>query len=73
MDLLRFILRDVVETMDAEVKAEAERNLRGDAQRFLDALDADSQEGMWFDAFAEGFPSRLHAAMAYVKDLQRPR
>jgi hypothetical protein len=69
MRLLRHILHDVVATMDAE----AERDLRGEAQRFLGSLDADSQEGMWFEAFAEGFPSRLAAAVAYVKDMKSPK
>lgn len=64
--LLRWILRDVVEAMDAE----AERDLREEARRFLGALDGDSQEGMWFEAFAEGFPSPLDAAVAYVKDMK---
>ena len=73
MDLLRFILRDVVQSMDAEVKAESERHLRDQARAFLQSLDADSQEGMWFDAFAESFPSRLEAAVAYVRDVKRAR
>jgi len=60
MDLLRWVLRDVVEEMDAD-----------EARRFLDALDGESQEGMWFEAFAEGFPSRLDAAVAYVRDMKR--
>ena len=69
MRLLRSILRDVVQTMDAE----AERDLRDDARRFLGSLDGDSQEGMWFEAFAEGFPSRLDAAIAYVRDMKSPK
>jgi hypothetical protein len=64
LSLLRWVLRDVVETMDAE----AERDLRDEARSFLASLDVDSQEGMWFEAFAEGFPSRLDAAVVYVKD-----
>lgn len=66
IDRLRWILHDVVATMDAET----ERDLRGEAGRFLASLDVESQEGMWFDAFAEGFPSRLDAALAYVKDMK---
>ena len=66
MDLLRWVLRDVVAKMDAE----SARDLREEAQRFLGALDVESQEGMWFDAFAEGFPSRLDAAVVYVRDIK---
>ena len=69
MDLLRWVLHDVVKTMDAE----SERDLRDEARRFLGALDVESQEGMWFEAFAEGFPSRLDAAVVYVKDMKRHR
>ena len=69
MELLRWILRDVVETMGAE----AEHDFRDEARRFLGSLDVDSQEGMWFEAFAEGFPSRLDAAVVYVKDMKRRR
>jgi hypothetical protein len=50
-----------------EVRAEVDREAREQARRFLAALDPESSEGMWFDAFAEGFATRLDAAVAYVR------
>ena len=40
-----------------------------EARRFLRELDPDSQEGLWFDAVAEAYPSRLEAAIAYVREV----
>ncbi len=54
------MLADVRQSFDAE----RER----DARRFLEALDPSSQEGMWFDAFAASFRSRLDAALAYLEE-----
>ncbi len=72
MDLLRSILRDVVAELDARDAAAASAGLRSRAARFLEKLDPDSQEGMWFEAFAEGYADRMAAAMAYVRGMNEP-
>ena len=60
-------VRDVVERRH-------ERDLREKAQRMLDELDPESQEGLWFEAFAELFSSRFDAAVAYTTfTLEHPR
>ena len=62
MDLFD-LARDVV----AELEREEEARFTEEARRFLRDLVPDSQEGMWFDAIAGSYPSRLAAAIAYVK------
>jgi hypothetical protein len=58
---------DGFERMLGEIRADVDHVSREEAQRFLAKLDPDSSEGMWFDAFAQGFPTRLDAAVAYVR------
>ncbi|HVH41843.1 MAG TPA: hypothetical protein VM925_05850 [Labilithrix sp.] len=55
---------------EAERVRRARSNELAEARRFLQELDPDSQEGLWFDAVAEGYPSRLEAAVAYVRDVK---
>ncbi len=62
---------DLLAALRAEVTEVEERDERERAQQFLAALDPESSEGMWFDAVAETFPSRLAAAIAYVRDVKR--
>ncbi len=40
------------------------------AKQWLDQLEAYSEEGMWFEQFAESYPSRLDAAIDYLKALK---
>jgi hypothetical protein len=58
---------DPLDAMLDAVRAEVEMGAREEARRFLAKLDRDSSEGMWFDAFAQSFPSRLDAAVAYLR------
>ena len=67
MDVLRFILRDVASVFALD----EQRALEQEARQFLKDLDSDSQEGMWFEAFAERFESRFAAALMYVRDVKR--
>lgn len=55
-----------LERMLTDVRLGFDRELERDARRFLATLDPSSQDGMWFEAFAESFPSRLAAAIAYL-------
>lgn len=64
---LQKMLRDAV----AELDRETLQDQRQAARAFLKDLDPHSQEGMWFDAMAERFPSRLEAAVAYLRDVKR--
>jgi len=64
---LQKMLRDAV----AELDRETEKDQRVAAETFLRNLDPESQEGMWFDAMASQFPSRLAAAVAYLRDVKR--
>ncbi|MFO0734963.1 MAG: hypothetical protein U0270_03755 [Labilithrix sp.] len=64
---LQKMLRDAV----AELDRETELDQRQAARAFLRNLDPGSQEGMWFEALAERFPSRLEAAVAYLRDVKR--
>jgi hypothetical protein len=53
-----------------EVEAVSTRDVERRARHFLAALDPDSVEGMWFEALAEGFPTRLEAAIVYLRDVK---
>lgn len=64
---LQKMLRDAI----AELDRESEPDRRRAARAFLRDLDPGSQEGMWFEAVAERFPSRLDAALAYLRDVKR--
>jgi hypothetical protein len=58
--------RKMLSDIRDELAEDRTRDLEAEARRFLAALDPDSSEGMWFDAVAASFPSRLEAAIAYV-------
>jgi hypothetical protein len=51
----------------AEIKAQGLAALRGEAQAWLKTLDPFSSEGLWFERFAEGYPSKIDAAMGYLQ------
>jgi hypothetical protein len=67
MNLFSKMLDDILGEVAAADAREAERR----ARRFLATLDPDSTEGMWFDALAERFPTRLQAAIVYVRDVKQ--
>jgi hypothetical protein len=58
----------------AEIRGELETAERArDVERaraFLRALDPESSEGMWFDAMVDRYPTRLDAAIAYVREVK---
>jgi hypothetical protein len=72
MDRLRTLLAHAVAELEPHAsQARAPENLDVAARRFLKTLDPDSQEGMWFAALAEGYPSPLEAAKVYLRDVKR--
>ena len=72
-------LEAMLDGVRQEVAQEDERSLHAEAQRILDGLDPESQEALWFEAFAGSFSSRFEAAVAYARevvlgnDSHRPR
>ena len=63
MDRYTNMLTQVCAELDVAERTEREAK----ARRFLARLDPHSTEGMWFEAVAGSFPSRLDAAIAYVE------
>ena len=51
-------------------KQEQRKQIRQKAEQWLQNLDPISNEGMWFDEFAETYNSRLDAAMDYLMALE---
>jgi hypothetical protein len=51
----------------AEIEAQKIEALRKQAQDWLDKLDPYSPEGLWFERFAETYPSKLEAAIEYYE------
>jgi predicted ribosome quality control (RQC) complex YloA/Tae2 family protein len=49
-----------------EIKLKQKEALKKQAQVWLEQLEPLSQEGLWFEQFAEGYPSKLEAAIAYI-------
>jgi len=52
----------------AKIKAQEIAALRKPAQEWLEKLDPFSSEGLWFERFAEGYPSKLEAAIEYLQN-----
>lgn len=50
-----------------QIRKEKQAQLRGQAQEWLKSLDPLSDEGFWFEQFAEKYPNRLDAAIAYLE------
>lgn len=48
-------------------KAKQREALKQQAQNWLDKLDPFSSEGLWFERFAESYPSKLEAAIEYLQ------
>lgn len=41
--------------------------LKNQAQEWLEKLEPLSQEGLWFESFAQNYPSKLEAAIEYLQ------
>ncbi|MBW4644029.1 MAG: hypothetical protein KME23_13755 [Goleter apudmare HA4340-LM2] len=77
-----FIERDQAEELKKQQELEQERirqeqlkakqleALTNQAKAWLDQLDSFSPEGLWFERFAEGYPSKLAAAIEYLQTNQ---
>lgn len=50
-----------------QLKAKQLEAIKNQAQEWLEKLDPFSPEGFWFERFAEGYPSKLEAAVEYLK------
>ncbi|MBW4633202.1 MAG: hypothetical protein KME30_15280 [Iphinoe sp. HA4291-MV1] len=50
-----------------QLKAKKLEELKNQAKDWLDKLDPFSSEGFWFERFAEGYPSKLEAAIEYLQ------
>jgi hypothetical protein len=51
----------------AEIKSQRLAALQAEAEAWLKKLDPFSSEGLWFERFAETYPSKLEAAMEYLQ------
>ncbi|MEH2041664.1 salt stress protein, Slr1339 family [Nostoc sp.] len=50
-----------------QLKAKQVEGLKVQAKEWLTKLDPLSSEGLWFERFAESYPSKLEAAIEYLK------
>ncbi|MGD1912314.1 MAG: salt stress protein, Slr1339 family [Rivularia sp. (in: cyanobacteria)] len=48
-----------------EIQVEA---LKNKAKEWLEKLEPLSQEGLWFESFAQNYPSKLEAAIEYLQE-----
>jgi hypothetical protein len=51
----------------AQIKAKQLETLKHRAKEWLGKLDPFSPEGLWFERFAENYPSKLEAAIEYLQ------
>jgi len=51
-----------------KIKAQQLEVLQKQAQEWLEKLDPFSPEGLWFERFAEAYPSKLAAAVEYLQN-----
>ncbi|BAY94805.1 MULTISPECIES: salt stress protein, Slr1339 family [unclassified Tolypothrix] len=51
-----------------QLKAKQLAALKKQAEEWLAKLDPFSPEGLWFERFAEGYPSKLAAAIEYLQN-----
>jgi hypothetical protein len=52
------------------VNAKRKEGLKKEAKSWLKNLDPLSSEGLWFERFAEGYPSKLDAAVEYLQSME---
>ncbi|BCL38494.1 salt stress protein, Slr1339 family [Nostoc sp. MS1] len=50
-----------------QIKAKQKEALKQQAKDWLEKLDPFSPEGLWFERFAESYPSKLEAAIEYLQ------
>ncbi|MBD2343444.1 salt stress protein, Slr1339 family [Anabaena subtropica] len=50
-----------------QIKVKQREALKQQAQNWLEKLDPFSPEGLWFERFAESYPSKLEAAIEYLQ------
>ncbi|MDZ7952468.1 MAG: hypothetical protein RMY16_25995 [Nostoc sp. DedQUE12b] len=50
-----------------KIKAKQLEGLKVQAKEWLTKVDPLSSEGLWFERFAESYPSKLEAAIEYLK------
>lgn len=50
-----------------QIKAKQLAGLKSQAKDWLAKLDPLSTEGLWFESFAQGYPSKLEAAIEYLQ------
>ncbi len=53
-----------------QLKAKRQEGLKKEAKSWLKNLDPLSSEGLWFERFAEGYPSKLDAAVEYLQSME---
>lgn len=53
-----------------KIKAKQLEALKIQAQEWLEKLELLSTEGMWFESFAQSYPSKLEAAIEYLNSEQ---
>ncbi|MBD2356403.1 hypothetical protein H6G41_17525 [Tolypothrix sp. FACHB-123] len=51
-----------------QLKAKQREALKNQAKEWLAKLDPFSSEGLWFERFAEGYASKLEAAIEYLQN-----
>ncbi|MBE9005156.1 hypothetical protein IQ259_08895 [Fortiea sp. LEGE XX443] len=51
-----------------KIKAQQLEALQKPAQEWLEKLDPFSPEGLWFERFTEGYPSKLAATIEYLQN-----
>ncbi len=51
----------------AQLQVKQLEAVKNQAQEWLTKLDPFSPEGLWFERFTEGYPSKLEAAIEYLK------
>ncbi|MEH1837460.1 MAG: hypothetical protein V7L20_01540 [Nostoc sp.] len=51
-----------------QLKAKQLKALKVEAKEWLAKVDPLSSEGLWFERFAESYPSKLEAAIEYLKN-----
>ncbi|OUL29609.1 hypothetical protein BV372_22990 [Nostoc sp. T09] len=51
-----------------KLKAKQREALKNQAKEWLAKLDPFSPEGLWFERFAEAYPSKLEAAIEYLQN-----
>ncbi|WP_341527587.1 hypothetical protein WKK05_34735 [Nostoc sp. UHCC 0302] len=52
---------------EEQLKAKEIEALKKQAKDWLNKLDPFSPEGLWFERFSEGYPSKLEAAIEYLQ------